>query len=86
MTDGKQPVHDSSERSVTIKNVLKKLTNKGIRVLALAMGEKPATEELARFTTEERYIFPERRFEDLMNILVPKDSELPFILHYIYLY
>ena len=75
MTDGKQPIHESSRRSLAIKNVVKKLTNKGIHILVLAVGENPAIEELVRFTTEERYIFPERRFNDLMEVIVPKESE-----------
>jgi hypothetical protein len=74
MTDGKQPKHDSSNRSLTIESLVKKLTKKEIHILVLAIGQNPSIEELVRLTTEERNIFPERRLNDLMDVLVPKES------------
>ncbi len=74
MTDGKQPRHDSSNRSLTIESLVKKLTKKGIRILVLAIGDDPSIDELLTLTNEERNIFPERRFNDLMDVLLPKDG------------
>lgn len=74
MTDGKQPKHGSSNRSLTIESLVKKLTKKEIHILVLAIGQNPSIEELVRLTTEERNIFPERRLNDLMDVLVPKEK------------
>ena len=74
MTDGKQPRHDSSNRSLTLETLVKKLSKKGIHILVLAIGEDPSIEELVRLTPDEKNIFPEERYNDLINVLVPKDT------------
>ena len=79
MTDGKQPRHDSSNRSLTLESLVKNLSKKGIHILVLAIGEDPSIDELVRLTTEEKNIFPEGRFNDLINVLVPKNSKLIWI-------
>jgi hypothetical protein len=75
MTDGKQPGHDSSNRSLAFESLVKRLSEKGIHILVLAIGEDPSIEELVKMTTEEENIFPERRFNELINVLVPMDGK-----------
>lgn len=79
MTDGKQPKHGSSKRSLAIKRLVKLLTAKSVRILVMAMGDSPSLRELVRLTPEERNIFPERNLRELIDVLVPKHSTSTFI-------
>lgn len=80
MTDGRQPTHDSSNRSLTVEKLVKKLNKKGIRILVLAVGENPSIEELVKLTKDERDVFPERRLSDLMEVLLPKKKHPNVVL------
>ncbi|XP_028413321.1 matrilin-3-like [Dendronephthya gigantea] len=73
MTDGKQPEHGISNRSLTLEILVKRLTKKDINIMVVAIGENPSYDELAKFT-KQRNIFPQRRFNDLLNHLVPKET------------
>ena len=75
MTDGKQPRHDYSNRTLAVEKLVKKLTKRGIQILVLAMGEDPSINELVKLTSQEKFIFPERRLHDLMHVLVPEGSK-----------
>ncbi|XP_046849691.1 von Willebrand factor-like [Xenia sp. Carnegie-2017] len=76
MTDGKQPEIGISNRTLTTENLVKKLIKKGVRILVLAIGDDPDVGELLKLSSHEKDVFPERRLEDLKNILVPTSENL----------
>ena len=79
MTDGKQPEIGISNRTLTTENLVKKLIKKGVRILVLAIGDDPDVGELLKLSSHEKDVFPERRLEDLKNILVPTSGKLTML-------
>lgn len=79
MTDGKQPERGISNRTLTTENLVKKLIKKGVRILVLAIGDDPDVGELLKLSSHEKDVFPERRLEDLKNILVPTSGKLTLL-------
>ena len=69
MTDGHQTKTAYNPAS-SDENFVKKLTNKGVRIFVLAVGNDISIEELLKVTSEERNIFPEKQLDHLIaNVL-----------------